>query len=504
MASSKRKSSLDGDLTSNSKRKSSPEVTCPKINSAYKEINFITTFGDVFKSKTSSLPDETLDCTVSNEPFKFCCLPNFLDSEDFLKRLKTELLDCDFVDKNNDLYKFQQSDELRNINLPHVKAIQKTFETEILDWIKKFTGIPLESTLDLTASQYKCTDVLLCHDDELEGRRIAFILYLVPDWCKKDGGTLDLFPQEKIGHPSPKSVHSIVPKWNSFVFFEVTQESFHQVSEIVNEDKCRLSLSGWFHGASVKRLPRAPYAIDRFERPLRLDSDELVKWINPSYFDLKTQLQIRTKFEDDCEIELTNFLIKSVYQEICCELEESELSWNLLSPPNKRRYEIANEETIPHTLNNCLKLFRSDVFFLFLSSITGLDLHPLAGSDHEDGAGGSESNVRDGTNATCCLQLNRWKHEFYTLICDQQETECGLDLRLFLNCEGWNQEFGGFVSYLAKDEDEELLTISPAGNSLALVFRDVETISFVKYINHQIKEMNPKGEFYCINAVYKE
>jgi Rps23 Pro-64 3,4-dihydroxylase Tpa1-like proline 4-hydroxylase len=30
---------------------------------------------------------------------------------------------------------------------------------------------------------------LLCHDDELEGRRIAYILYLVPeDWNQEDGG----------------------------------------------------------------------------------------------------------------------------------------------------------------------------------------------------------------------------------------------------------------------------------------------------------------------------
>ena len=30
--------------------------------------------------------------------------------------------------------------------------------------------------------------MLLCHDDELEGRRIAFIFYLVPEWTKEDGG----------------------------------------------------------------------------------------------------------------------------------------------------------------------------------------------------------------------------------------------------------------------------------------------------------------------------
>jgi len=35
---------------------------------------------------------------------------------------------------------------------------------------------------------------LLCHDDELEGRKIAYILYLVPPgWTKEDGGTLDLY-----------------------------------------------------------------------------------------------------------------------------------------------------------------------------------------------------------------------------------------------------------------------------------------------------------------------
>ena len=36
-------------------------------------------------------------------------------------------------------------------------------------------------------SGVQCTDHLLCHDDELEGRRVAFILYLVPPWSEQDG-----------------------------------------------------------------------------------------------------------------------------------------------------------------------------------------------------------------------------------------------------------------------------------------------------------------------------
>ena len=50
------------------------------------------------------------------------------------------------------------------------------------------------------------SDYLLCHDDDIhgtvEGRRIAFIYYLVPaDWKETDGGTLDLFATDgKVHH----------------------------------------------------------------------------------------------------------------------------------------------------------------------------------------------------------------------------------------------------------------------------------------------------------------
>lgn len=37
-------------------------------------------------------------------------------------------------------------------------------------------------------------DTLLCHDDELEDRRVAFIYYLVPvNWTEQEGGSLDMF-----------------------------------------------------------------------------------------------------------------------------------------------------------------------------------------------------------------------------------------------------------------------------------------------------------------------
>lgn len=71
--------------------------------------------------------------------------------------------------------------------------------------------------------------MLLCHDDELEGRRIAYILYLVDeDWAPEDGGGLDLFQVDSNDQPN-KIVATVQPVWNSLAFFAVTPTSYHQV-----------------------------------------------------------------------------------------------------------------------------------------------------------------------------------------------------------------------------------------------------------------------------------
>ena len=64
-------------------------------------------------------------------------------------------------------------------------------------------------------------------------RRIAFILYLVPeDWdASTDGGSLDLFSvvPGSNGTVPDRIVTSLSPKWNSMAFFEVSHVSHHQV-----------------------------------------------------------------------------------------------------------------------------------------------------------------------------------------------------------------------------------------------------------------------------------
>uniref|UniRef100_A0A5F5PVW8 2-oxoglutarate and iron dependent oxygenase domain containing 1 n=1 Tax=Equus caballus TaxID=9796 RepID=A0A5F5PVW8_HORSE len=444
------------------------------------------------------------------DPFLHCVIPNFIQSQNFLEGLQKELLNLDFHEKYNDLYKFQQSDDLKKRREPHICALRKILFENFRAWLSDISKINLESTIDMSCAKYEFSDALLCHDDELEGRRIAFILYLVPSWDRSLGGTLDLYSVDE--HFQPKQiVKSLIPSWNTLVFFEVSPVSFHQ-------------------------------------------HEILYDWINPTYLDMDYQVQIQDEFEERSEILLKEFLKPEKFAEVCEALEKGDVEWSSRGPPNKRFYEKAEESTLPKILKDCMELFRSEPLFLLLSNFTGLKLHFLAPSEDdevEDKKEGEAASAADSTEEgtshsssepennevaisnnrqqsseqtdpepeeceaekessvpTCQGELRHWNTGHYTLIHDNSKTEFALDLLLYCGCDGWEPEYGGFTSYIAKGEDEELLTVNPENNSLALVCRDTETLKFVKHINHrsleQKKTIPNRTGFWDFSFVYYE
>uniref|UniRef100_A0A8C5ZGC6 2-oxoglutarate and iron dependent oxygenase domain containing 1 n=1 Tax=Marmota marmota marmota TaxID=9994 RepID=A0A8C5ZGC6_MARMA len=442
------------------------------------------------------------------DPFLHCVIPNFIQNQDFLEGLQKELLNLDFHEKYNDLYKFQQSDDLKKRKEPHISAVRKLLFEDFRTWLSDISKIDLESTIDMSCAKYEFTDALLCHDDELEGRRIAFILYLVPSWDRSLGGTLDLYNVDE--HFQPKQiVKSLIPSWNKLVFFEVSPVSFHQ-------------------------------------------HEILYEWINPTYLDMDYQAQIQEEFEERSEILLKEFLKPEKFAKVCEALEQGDVEWSSRGPPNKRFYEKAEESKLPDVLKDCMELFRSEALFLLLSNFTGLKLHFLAPSEEiedqkegeaacaadstEEGTSQSSSEPENNQAAirsnsqqsheqtdsvpedneakkessvpTCQGELRRWKTGHYTLIHDNNKTEFALDLLFYCGCEGWEPEYGGFTSYIAKGEDEELLTVTPENNSVALIYRDRETLKFVKHINHrsleQKKTFPNRTGFWDFSFVYYE
>ncbi|XP_010743447.3 prolyl 3-hydroxylase OGFOD1 [Larimichthys crocea] len=449
--------------------------------------------------------DLELDC----HPFPHCIIRNFLGSNAFVENLQRELLGLNFHEKSNDLYKFKQSDDLKKRTEPHIAGLRAALFGPFRSWLGGVLGVELEPTVDISCARYEYTDVLLCHDDELEGRRVAFILYLVPPWQSSDGGTLDLYSTDSNFQPQ-SIVKSIVPSSNTLVLFEVSPVSFHQVSEVLTEDKSRLSLGGWFHGASLERPPR--YIEAPIPRSPHLPRDEtlLLEWVNPVYLDISYQEQIQEEFEDSSEIQLKDFLKEEKFREVSEALRLTQIQWTKRGPPNKRCYEVASLDTLPLCVSACWELLRSEAFFLLLSNFTGLRLHYLCPADddddedkdegkekekEEDSATGSSTEAQSADTSrekelstpVCCGELRRWCHGGYTLLHDAEaaRAEYALDLVLPFCGADWQSEFGGFTCYVANEEDEELLTVHPEDNSLALVYRDKETLKFVKHVNHK-------------------
>ena len=69
-----------------------------------------------------------------------------------------------------------------------------------------------------------------------------------------------------------------------------------------------------------------------------------------------------------------------------------------------RRYKSSQADSdLPTILQDCLRLMRSEQFFLTLSNLTGLSLHPMAASDDEDSDDDDSvsASTHDAKSAAC-------------------------------------------------------------------------------------------------------
>nr|XP_057945043.1 prolyl 3-hydroxylase OGFOD1 isoform X2 [Doryrhamphus excisus] len=441
------------------KKKTNNREETPEICPVVRDENVRRTVKEAWSQKSHYIHgDLEVDCL----PFPHCIIKNFIHSENFLEGLQKELLTLNFHNKSNDLYKFKQSDDLRKRTEPCIAGLRSALFGQFRLWLEEVLGVKLEPTVDISCAKYEYTDVLLCHDDELEGRRVAFILYLVPPWQSSDGGSLDLY--ETDCHYQPQSVvKSLVPSWNTLILFEVSPVSFHQVSEVLSEDKCRLSLSGWFHGPSLERPPR--HIEPPITRNPHLPRDEtlLLEWINPLYLDISYQENIQGEFEDNSEIQLKTFLREEKFSQVSEALRLAQIQWTRKGPANKRCYEAACLDTLPECVSACWELLHSEAFFLLLSNFTGLRLHYLCPADDDDDddnddddddsdsekkeeeaaeAAGSPNETavksKEPSTPQCCGELRRWSHGSYTLLHDGEaaRAEYALDLILPFSCTG--------------------------------------------------------------------
>ncbi len=180
---------------------------------------------------------------ASAMPFPHLEIRDFLETTN-AKRLAVSVLAEKFREKDSDLFRFLQTQDLTKTDNFAIKSFHEFWQSkEFLKFIGEITQTRLKS-IDMSGFIYRPGDYLLAHDDRLEGRKIAYIINLSENFEEKDGGSLDLFEVE--GKHPVRVARSIMPTFNTLTIFKVLPISFHQVREIT-KDKKRLSVAGWFH-----------------------------------------------------------------------------------------------------------------------------------------------------------------------------------------------------------------------------------------------------------------
>ncbi|CAK9819524.1 Prolyl 3-hydroxylase OGFOD1 [Anthophora quadrimaculata] len=345
---------------------------------------------------------KTENLEIISKPFRVCRILNFLCNEEFMDEIKNELLDVKSRRNSIDLYQFEQTSDLANIDTENLKLLYETFQTDLTSWMQRNTKIELNKKISMSSSCYYDTDYLLCHDDNMGDRRIAFILYLSKNWTAKDGGALDLFDTDENGLPR-NVVKSLIPEYNSLVFFEVVDNSYHQVAEITSPDKSRWSINGWFHGPlRESNKPPRPEIEPNYIEPTN-DRINLNNWVTECYLFPGIVKEIQQDMEQESFAFLSNFLKDDIYEKLATDLTSDTIVWQKIGPADTRNYEVADEETLPEILKNFYNMFKSISMFQLLKDYTELDLVP----------------EKETMKPKMVIELQRWSSGCYTLICDK-------------------------------------------------------------------------------------
>lgn len=452
------------------------------INNHYLQKDFIDKFSTCFTSGID-YHDEISGCTINHYPFTVATFPNFIQNKILLKNFIEKFNDLGFKQKLNDLHDFFQSPDLIKSPLetfikisPSLESIIPSMTNSIKSWketLFKLTDITLNNTIDCACQIYKTGGRLLCHDDALEGRRIAYILYLVDEeWSEADGGALELFTTDlKNGHPDHVAMR-ITPKQNLLAFFEVTPISYHQVAEVMaKKNKPRRSMTGWFHGPNpnykmkdfLKKLPilyqKHSNLCNVIISPLNIlgssKFNSLSINIHPYYRQSNMVKKMHQVFKDESIIELKQFIINLP------ELDYN-IDWNILGPANYCHL-MACTQINNESLGYLLK-------FLAFSSDIQCILYELGCLNTE-------------IKASSIWKISKGD---YLLIHDEfASTYNGYDLYYFIIPDHqnicWKSSWGGSIRYNLDDSDTVIHMI-PCNNSLYILKRTNSSQRCIDYV----------------------
>jgi prolyl 3-hydroxylase /prolyl 3,4-dihydroxylase len=201
---------------------------------------------EVFREQalTGEYVAEAMQRFARARPFPFVVLKRCIRPE-LLPRLIGGLTKEGLIEQRSDLFHFLQTTDLHGVKDTALAKFIRVLDGEACAaYFRRITGVRIRSgATDLFGSLYTDTHHLLCHDDQLEGRKLAFIVYL-STLSVRSGGALLLRGDQK-GRPGAV-MQRIRPCAGDVVLFAVSKKSWHEVQEVIGRMK-RYALGGWFH-----------------------------------------------------------------------------------------------------------------------------------------------------------------------------------------------------------------------------------------------------------------
>jgi len=412
--------------------------------------------------------------------------------------------------------------------------------------IQTITGCPpLDSRVDCSCNVFPHGGHLLCHDDVIGTRCISYILYLSePElgWKSEDGGALELYPTLCTSPQLPTAVpsKSILPKWNTMVIFSIEPgKSFHAVQEVYAQNKARVSISGWYHVADktivstekasaqtllsgscafTEQRPRSevvdiipPVSVNKSVlRKIFSEKDRryLEEWINSEYLDPVGIAHMRQQYLTEGSMLLKEFLTSKATLEAkrwlthepkeydfdeLCQKRDTDYSLALCGPPHMRRFvrykheagRLYDVKDLPGFLYDIrTRVFNSESFGRWLTEIIGCGL---------DITDEQIRCFRPGLDYTVAVQQPTVGQNRTSM------TLCFVNDFDVQKRQIWSDgDVGGYVCHLKsgpsddtktpaevyQNEDEEkVISIGAAFNTLSLIKREARDFEFVKFLS---------------------
>eukprot|EP00475_Leptophrys_vorax_P011112 TRINITY_DN1765_c0_g1_i1.p1 TRINITY_DN1765_c0_g1~~TRINITY_DN1765_c0_g1_i1.p1 ORF type:complete len:544 (-),score=136.51 TRINITY_DN1765_c0_g1_i1:97-1698(-) len=494
-------------------------------------------------SKLSSEYAETV-------PFKHAVLDNLFNDE-LLRNVRMECLtQLHATLKETDIYKVWQTGDLKNIDgldndekekLKHLMQLRACLYSEqFRSFISSVTGCGelAGDKFDLSVNVYRDGGHLLCHDDVIGTRRIAYIIYLTnPDepWKESQGGQLELYAVKPgTNQPEHSPCKTVGPVWNRLAMFNVVPgTSFHSVREVVNSEMHRVSITGWLHrpeteieadrqeeerpeevshSCEMNGSEFRPFeSIDSASEDITLteeDCEYLSKYLNKTYLNGKTLGKVAASLAEQGSLQLHKFFRPEFFKKISKALPAADKKdglsnaglfknlkidysagvrpgWEVVGTPYKCRFTTITDEVKASSecevMHEIFDFMNSEAFGKLVGALTQMSLVSRRGIIRR---------FRPGLDYTMAVGVPQEDaiivDAFWTYVHSEDLWSAG--------------DVGGYTCYMFPDaqnedaamyrvadegEEDNTICITPVPNALSLVVRGGDMMKFTKYVSRK-------------------